>query len=125
MAITDPTKAHVEFATAFNAGDLEALCDMYEPTALMPSEAGTKHARGIEAIRETLQGYLGMNPIMQIESKFVHQNADLALLRAHWSVKGAAPDGSNVEMSADSVELIRRQPDGTWRYVIDHPFGAS
>ena len=125
MAITDPTKAHVEFATAFNAGDLDALCDMYEPTAMMPSEAGEKPARGIEAIREVLKGYLGMQPIMQIESIFVHKNGDLAVMRAHWSVKGAAPDGSNVEMSADSVEVIRRQPDGTWRYVIDHPFGAS
>lgn len=125
MAITDPTKAHVEFATAFNARDLDALCDMYEPAALMPSEPGMKPACGIEAIRETLKGYLGMKPIMQIESKFVHQNGELALLRAHWKVKGAGPDGSNVEMSAESVELIRRQPDGTWRYVIDHPFGAS
>jgi len=125
MAITAPTKAHAEFATAFNARDLDALCDMYEPTALMPSDPGAQPAQGIEAIRETLKGYLGMKPIMQIESKFVHQNGDLAVLRAHWSVKGAAPDGSNVEMSGDSVELIRRQPNGTWRYVIDHPFGAS
>jgi ketosteroid isomerase-like protein len=24
-----------------------------------------------------------------------------------------------------SVEIVRRQRDGTWRYVIDHPFGAD
>ena len=125
MAITAPSKAHVEFVTAFNAGDLDALCDMYEPSALMPSEPGTKPSVGIDAVRETLRGYLGMKPIMQIESTFAHQNGELALLRAHWSIKASAPDGSNIEMSGDSVELIRRQPDGTWRYVIDHPFGAS
>lgn len=125
MAFTAPSKAHAEFATAFNAGDIDALCDMYESGALMPSEPGAGPAQGVAAIREVLKGYLAMKPVMQIESKFVHQNGELAVLRAHWSIKASGPDGSNVEMSADSVELIRRQPDGTWRYVIDHPFGAS
>ncbi|MBI2819267.1 MAG: DUF4440 domain-containing protein [Acidobacteria bacterium] len=125
MAFTAPSKAHAAFATVFNAGDIDALCDMYESNALMPSEPGTDPAQGVAAIREALKGYLAMKPVMQIESKFVHQIGELAVLRAHWSIKASGPDGSNVEMSADSVELIRRQPDGTWRYVIDHPFGAS
>jgi ketosteroid isomerase-like protein len=30
-----------------------------------------------------------------------------------------------VDVQGASAEVIRRQPDGTWRYVIDHPFGAA
>jgi hypothetical protein len=35
---------------------------------------------------------------------------------------GTGPDGSAVSMSGDTSEVIRKQSDGTWRYVIDDPF---
>jgi len=27
--------------------------------------------------------------------------------------------------AAETAEVARRQADGSWRYVIDHPFGAE
>jgi hypothetical protein len=28
-------------------------------------------------------------------------------------------------MASSTTEVVRRQPDGSWLYIIDHPFGAS
>jgi ketosteroid isomerase-like protein len=50
---------------------------------------------------------------------------DLALLQGEWAFVGTAPDGSPVELAGRSAEVVRRQPDGSWRYVIDHPFGSD
>ena len=37
------------------------------------------------------------------------------------------PDGKGgpTVMGADTTEVIRRQPDGTWRYIIDDPYGGA
>jgi ketosteroid isomerase-like protein len=35
------------------------------------------------------------------------------------------PDGKPATMTGESVEVVRRQPDGSWRAVIDLPFGAG
>ncbi|MBV9547223.1 MAG: hypothetical protein JOY61_22870 [Chloroflexi bacterium] len=34
------------------------------------------------------------------------------------------PDGSGVDLGGNTTEVIRRQADGTWRYVIDDPFSV-
>jgi ketosteroid isomerase-like protein len=28
-------------------------------------------------------------------------------------------------MAHESTDVARRQPDGSWKFVIDHPFGAD
>jgi ketosteroid isomerase-like protein len=48
---------------------------------------------------------------------------ELALLRGEWELRGTAPDGSSVELTARTAEVVRRQPDGAWLYVLDHAFG--
>ena len=37
---------------------------------------------------------------------------------------GTTPDGSPVQMSVHTLEVLRRQRDGTWKYVIDDPYGS-
>ena len=34
-------------------------------------------------------------------------------------------DGSAVNMSGQSTDVMRRQPEGTWLCVIDSPFGGG
>jgi ketosteroid isomerase-like protein len=46
---------------------------------------------------------------------------DLALLRADFTLR----DGNKVIASGSTAELVRKQADGSWLYVIDHAAGAS
>jgi ketosteroid isomerase-like protein len=62
---------------------------------------------------------------MQMRTAFALKCGDVALLRGEWTLKGTGPDGAAIEMSGKNVEVARRQSDSTWRFAIDHPFGAS
>jgi ketosteroid isomerase-like protein len=52
-------------------------------------------------------------------------SGDVALLRSKWSLAGTGPDGKPVAMSGNGTEVVRRQADGTWLFVIDNPAGAD
>ncbi len=125
MAARTPIETHQQFEQAFNAGDLQALMGLYEPEALLIPQPGTPPVKGTEAIRSALAGFLALKGKVALETEHVVQCGDIALLRAAWRLTGTGSDGKPVEMAHGSAEVVRRQSDGTWRYVIDHPFGSD
>jgi ketosteroid isomerase-like protein len=46
---------------------------------------------------------------------------DVAVGRSEWSIR----DGNKTKVEAKGIELLKRQPDGTWKVLIDHAFGAE
>jgi ketosteroid isomerase-like protein len=42
-----------------------------------------------------------------------------------WSFEGTGPDGEAVRLAARNADVLRRQADGTWRFVIDNPWGTD
>jgi len=124
MAARRPEEVDQLFAQAFSAGDLEALVALYEPAAMLVPQSG-QLATGREAIRDALQGLLTLCGEFRMEVKSVVETSDLALVRADWSLVGTAPGGCLVNLSGRAAEIVRRQPDGTWLYVIDNPFAAD
>ena len=124
MAERAPVETHVLFQKAFNAGDLSGLMALYEPDAVLIPQPGAQPVRGTQAIRAALEGFLALKGKVELQTRHVVQHGDIALLRSAWRLKGSS-DGKPVEMSHASAEVVRRQPDGSWRYIIDHPFGAD
>ena len=114
---------HAQFADACNRGDLAALEGLYEQDATVIERSGQR-TEGIEAIRKHLEQLLSMRPRMHIVGSRAHTKGDLALLSSHWTAEATTPDGSPVRMEFHGSELARRQPDGTWRLVLDNPWGA-
>lgn len=124
MAARIPEEIDQLFAQAFSAGDLDALVALYEPDAALVSQPG-QVVKGREAIREALQGFLSLCGEFRLEVKSVVGTGDLALVRSDWSLSGAAPGGCMVDLSGKAAEVVRRQPDGTWLYIIDSPFAGD
>jgi ketosteroid isomerase-like protein len=50
---------------------------------------------------------------------------EVALASATWQISGGGPDGKPIDVRETSADLLRRQPDGRWLLVVDHPFGAG
>jgi len=119
MKISQPADIHHAVEEAFNARDLEGLVSLYEKDARMATPDGSV-AEGVDAIREQWQGFLAMNGRMTLKTRFAVEMGDVALLRNDWSFAS-----DDAELASSASEVVRRQPDGTWRYVIDHPFGSS
>jgi len=42
-----------------------------------------------------------------------------------WQFHGAPSDGDEVSTTGTSIEVVRRQPDGSWRYPIHLPRGLA
>jgi len=112
------------FAEALNAGRIDDLVALYEPQAtLMPTPG--KLVTGSAAIREALAQFVAAKPRMSLTPKTLAQSGDLAVVTAKWDLAMTGQDGKPANMSGQSVEVVRRQPDGSWRFVIDLPFGAG
>ncbi len=62
---------------------------------------------------------------LPVETAFELKSKHHALLRSIWRVTGKSEDGSPLEIKGSGVEVMERQPDGSWLYVLDHPNGAD
>ena len=112
------------FAEALNAARIDDLVALYEPQAtLMPSPG--QLVTGSAAIRGALAQFIAAKPKMSLTPKVVAQSGDLAIVTAKWDLAMTGQDGKPASMTGQSVEVVRRQPDGSWRFVIDLPFGAG
>lgn len=124
MAATDPQAVHALFLERFQAGDVDGLLDLYEPTATFVAEPGTPVA-GHEAIRAAIAGFLALGGTFTMESRLLAQTGDLAQLASIWTLSAKNADGSPLELAGVGTEVARRQADGTWKLAIDNPWGVA
>jgi uncharacterized protein (TIGR02246 family) len=108
------------FTDRVHAGDLDGLVALYEPTAVFEPRPGVV-VEGREAIRQALGDLLALRPTMVAETVEILQADDVALVVNEWTMTGRAPDGSEVRQGGRSADVVRRQPGGSWRVVVDKP----
>jgi ketosteroid isomerase-like protein len=97
------------FVERANAGDVDGLVALYEPDALLAFPPGQVTA-GSQAIRQAYQRLLADRPTFTAgDQQPALRHGDLALTSTRLVGGGA------------TVEVARRQPDGTWLWVIDQP----
>ena len=114
MPARTPREIHRLFEAAFNTGNLEAILALYEPGAVFI--AGDRTLAGHDAIRDYFRISLAQSARMKLETRAVVESVDgLALLYGAWSL------GPPASTEGLSTEVVRRQPDGDWKFVIDNP----
>ena len=115
MPAHNPSEIHALFLDAFNRGDVEALVALYEPGAVLVTGGGT--VAGHEAIRVAYDRMLARHGRMELETRSVVESAEgLAVLHASWTLHTAGSTAQGI-----STEVVRRQSDGSWLFVIDEP----
>ncbi len=119
-----PEQVLESIVAGINSGDLESLMPLYESTAAVATEPGSL-AHGAGGVREALSGFISMNGTLDLEVTRVLEVDDLALVTGVWSFDGTGPDGEAVRLEASNADVLRRQADGTWRFVIDNPWGVA
>jgi uncharacterized protein (TIGR02246 family) len=115
----NPADIHPAVESAFNAGDVDALVALYEPDAVMVGEDGDE-AHGVDAIRAVWSALIALGGTIAVTTRQAVVQGEVALLSNRWDF---SMDGA-VVASAITSEVARRQPDGSWKYVIDNPYGA-
>jgi uncharacterized protein (TIGR02246 family) len=109
-------------AAAVTAKNMDGILATYAADALMVGPQGPP-AIGHDALRAAFQNFLFVDPKITILKQEVQQAGDVALHTYAWKMTGKAPDGAAIEQSGLSMIVLRKQADGKWLMVIDHPFG--
>lgn len=117
MGVARPSDVNAAFADGFNRRDVEALVGLYDPEGGVVEMDGTMSV-GADEIRQHVERLLALGGRMESVNLTSVVLGDLALVTAAWTITDAtvAP-----RMEGRSSEILRRQPDGTWAYLIDQP----
>ena len=119
-----PEQVLKSIVDGINTGNLDALIPLYEPEAAFAARPGSLN-HGFPGVREALAGFIAMNGTLDLNVTRVLEASDLALVTTVWSFTGTGPDGEPVKLAAQSADVLRRQADGSWRFVIDNPWGTD
>lgn len=121
MAVTNPEHMSAAFQEAFNSGNIEALMALYEPEAILVPAPG-KRATGQAAIHQALTAFLRLHPTITCKNNYCIRVGPIAMLQGEWTMSFIGDDGKTIQQSSRTAEVVRQQSDGSWRYLIDHPF---
>jgi uncharacterized protein (TIGR02246 family) len=113
------------FEEHVNAGDVEGVVTLYEEGgSLVQHDGGV--ASGHAAIRGVIARLVAMRPRLRNDVvKVVKAGEDLAVLYNDWTMSATGRDGLPRERAGKAIEVVRRQADGTWRFVIDDPYARG
>lgn len=100
-------------------GDIEAALSLYEDEAAFASRDGGA-SFGLNQIRAALAEFTALQPTIVMSQPKVIQTGDIALMNSQWLLHGTGPDGNPITMGGHGSDVMRRQSDGTWKFLIDN-----
>lgn len=104
-----PGDLHRLLAERGNAGDIDGILELYEPDAVVTFDRDNP-AVGHAAIRDGFAAMMATKVTFSAEGQ-----------RPPVEIGDLAVTSATFGPTAYTCEVARRQPDGSWRWVIDMP----
>jgi uncharacterized protein (TIGR02246 family) len=120
MPANAPEAIPALLAAAMNAGDVEAFIELHEPDASSIVPTDGRVASGAAEIREAVEPIFALAPRLDNEVIAKLENDGLALIQTRWALTASERDGQVIELGGHGTIVSRRQPDGSWRIVLEN-----
>ena len=108
------------FERHLNAGDLDAVLELYESEARLVSPSG-EMILGRNRIREVITGLVQSKTKMTSRVVKAITLDNVTLLYTDFQETTVDDSGETIELRSKAIELLRRQPDGTWKLFVGDP----
>jgi uncharacterized protein (TIGR02246 family) len=109
------------FTAAANAGDADGVVSAYAADAALLAP-NLPPQKGHDAIKAFWGGLLDAYTVkFELGSDTIEGRGDLAYNQGHYRFT-AVPKAKGAPGTADEgkfIEILKKQPDGSWRYVVD------
>jgi uncharacterized protein (TIGR02246 family) len=119
MAAKTPEDVDRLFAERVTGGDAAGVAALCENEGVLVFQGTTFQGPG--QIRPFLEEMTAAQARLSMNVKHVVRAGDVAVLYNDWSMTVTGPDGKPEASSGKAIEVVRRQPDGAWKFVIDDP----
>lgn len=124
MRSSKPEDWPAQFTQHLDSGDLEAILALYEPEARFVPRSGETIV-GRERIRDVLAGLIRSGTKLRSRVIQAITAGDIAILYTDFEGTTTDPSGTTVEVRSKAIEVLHRQPDGTWKLIIGDPNGRE
>jgi len=115
MPAKNPREVDELFIKYMREGDIESVLSLYDEDVAFVNQSGNvKH--GHEALREQLSSFANSKQVFKFDIKNIIVAGDIALVHNQWEMI------SPQKGSGYAIEVMRWQPDGSWRFAIGDPF---
>ena len=112
------------FQNCVRNGDVEGALSCFDPEAIYVTGPGTQ-ITGKENIRAALAQVCALKPDLQAQRSADFITGDISGWVDEWTLKATTPDGTKLDLRGISGDVLKRQKDGNWAYLIDNPYGAA
>lgn len=121
---TNPEQAVKLLDEAFNRGDLETVLSFYEEGAAVIASLPLRVIQGTAGLRDFFSQSMRSGLIAkQIKTRVIEAEG-VALFLSLWSLAPRNPDSTEPARTFHATSVFRRQPDGSWKLLIDNPLGS-
>lgn len=124
MSVHEPEEWPRLFEQHLNAGDLEAVSALYEAGASFVQRSGETIV-GRDRIRHVLAELIRTKTRLHSRVIKVVTVDDIAVLYTDFQGTTIDSAAKTVEIRHEAIEVLRRQPDGTWKLIVGDPNGRA
>jgi len=112
------------FQNCVRNGDVESALDCFDDEAIYVTGIGT-FVKGKENIRKALEQVCGLKPDLQAQRSTGFTVDNITAWVDEWTMKATLPDATKLAMKGTSSDILKKQPNGNWAYLVDNPYGAE
>ena len=121
---TDPHDADEYFLEAVRNGDVKTAMTCFDKEAVYIGK-DSKPISGMDNIEKVITELCKMKPDIKVyEHQMSPVGIDMMYWLDKWTMTATDQQGNPIDMKGASANMMRKNADGIWLWLVDNPFAA-